>query len=85
MQQCLAACKAWLSQYIAVFTMMRHCKKTVPCVCDRDGTFGLGVADGVYMWKQKGIDSGLFSRSLMRYAREAIMAGERDPAKGRAS
>ena len=48
----------------------------------RDGTFALGVADGVYMWKQQGIDSGLFSRSLMTYARQAVIEGERDPVKG---
>lgn len=49
----------------------------------RDGTFALGVADGVYMWKQQGIDSGLFSRSLMTYARQAVLEGERDPVKGK--
>lgn len=46
---------------------------------------GLGVADGVYMWKQQGIDSGLFSRSLMRYAKQAIKGGAKDPVKGETS
>ena len=43
---------------------------------------GLGVADGVYGWKEQGIDSGLFSRTLMRYAREAIADGTTDPLGG---
>ncbi|BDA46553.1 Protein phosphatase PTC7 homolog fig at C-terminar half [Coccomyxa sp. Obi] len=51
------------------------------CSTAEDGTFALGVADGVYMWKQQGIDSGLFSRSLMAYARQAVLEGERDPVK----
>ena len=37
------------------------------------------------MWKQQGIDSGLFSRSLMAYARQAVLEGERDPVKGEPS
>ena len=40
------------------------------------------MADGVYMWKQQGIDSGEFSRSLLRYAKKAIEDGETDPVKG---
>ena len=40
------------------------------------------MADGVYGWKEQGIDSGLFSRTLMRYAREALAAGETDPLIG---
>ena len=43
---------------------------------------GLGVADGVYGWKEQGIDSGVFSRQLMRHARDAIAAGQADPLKG---
>ena len=42
----------------------------------------MGVADGVYMWKQQGIDAGEFSRSLMRYAKQAIKDGETNPVKG---
>ena len=42
----------------------------------------MGVADGVYMWKQQGIDSGLFSRSLMRYAKQALKDGVTNPVKG---
>ena len=48
-----------------------------------NGMVGLGVADGVYGWKEQGIDSGLFSRTLMRYARETIAAGETDPLIGK--
>ena len=40
------------------------------------------MADGVYMWKQQGIDSGEFSRSLMRYAKQAIKEGTTNPVKG---
>ena len=36
----------------------------------------------MYMWKQQGIDSGLFSRSLMRYAEQAIKEGATNPVKG---
>lgn len=53
-----------------------------PTVClDRPGVFGLGVADGVYMWKTKGIDSGLFSRTLMSSARESVKTGMNDVVK----
>ena len=48
----------------------------------RNGGLGVGVADGVYMWKQQGIDSGLFSRSLMRYAKQALKDGVSNPVKG---
>ncbi len=34
------------------------------------------------MWKQQGIDAGEFSRSLMRYAKQAIKDGETNPVKG---
>ena len=47
----------------------------------RPGVFGLGVADGVYMWKTKGIDSGLFSRTLMSSARESVKTGMSDVVK----
>jgi protein phosphatase PTC7 len=36
----------------------------------------LGIADGVGGWEAHGIDSGLYSRSLMKYASEA---SEKDP------
>ena len=54
----------------------------MPILACRNGGLGVGVADGVYMWKQQGIDSGLFSRSLMRYAKQAIKDGEANPVKG---
>ena len=58
------------------------CKWTKPetlnPACCRPGIFGLGVADGVYMWKTKGIDSGLFSRTLMATAREGVASGTDD-------
>lgn len=36
------------------------------------GVLGLGVADGIYMWKTQGIDSGAFSRQLMAEAQALI-------------
>lgn len=51
------------------------------CTTTEAGGLGVGVADGVYMWKQQGIDSGLFSRSLMRYAKQALKDGVTNPVK----
>ncbi|WZN60632.1 protein phosphatase 2C-like protein [Chloropicon roscoffensis] len=34
--------------------------------------FGMGVADGVYMWSEQGIDAGEFSKALMSHAREEV-------------
>lgn len=48
----------------------------------RNGVYGLGVADGVYSWKERGIDSGLFSRGLMDAARDAVEAGATHPLAG---
>ncbi|KAK9806298.1 hypothetical protein WJX72_009199 [[Myrmecia] bisecta] len=47
----------------------------------RNGIYGLGVADGVYMWRTQGIDAGLFSRDLMQTARSAIENGKTDVLK----
>jgi len=38
------------------------------------GIVALGVADGVYMWKTKGIDAGEYSRRLMSACREASLS-----------
>jgi hypothetical protein len=38
----------------------------------------LGVADGVYAWRAKGVDSGLYSQSLMRGALERAIKGGLD-------
>ena len=43
---------------------------------------GFGVADGVYQWREKGIDAGEFSRLLMHTALEAVEAGQPDVLKG---
>ena len=43
---------------------------------------GLGVADGVYMWKTQGIDAGLFSRTLMTAARSEVEGGNGDALAG---
>ncbi|KAK9827711.1 hypothetical protein WJX81_003442 [Elliptochloris bilobata] len=48
------------------------------CAAGRNGMVGLGVADGVYMWKTQGIDAGLYSRSLMSTARSEVEGGNGD-------
>jgi len=40
--------------------------------------FGMGVADGVYMWRDKGIDSGLMSQALMEKAMHMVEGGTED-------
>lgn len=40
--------------------------------------FGLGVADGVYMWREHGIDAGVFARTLMDTAQHLVEAGYSD-------
>uniref|UniRef100_A0A7S3VT51 Protein phosphatase n=1 Tax=Dunaliella tertiolecta TaxID=3047 RepID=A0A7S3VT51_DUNTE len=40
--------------------------------------FGMGVADGIYMWRKLGIDSGAMSRTLMQKCREKIASGTED-------
>ncbi len=45
------------------------------------GLFSMGVADGVYMWRELGIDSGLMSRRFMEACREQIQEGEEDVVK----
>jgi protein phosphatase PTC7 len=42
----------------------------------------MGVADGVYAWKEQGIDSGAMSRTLMETARHMVQAGCEDVLKG---
>lgn len=48
----------------------------------RKGLMGLGVADGVYQWREQGIDAGEFSRLLMHTALDTIEAGQPDVLKG---
>ena len=48
----------------------------------RRGISGLGVADGVYMWKEQGIDSGRFSKALMASALDAMRQGAHDVLTG---
>lgn len=40
--------------------------------------FGMGVADGVYMWREHGIDAGVFARTLMDTAQHLVEAGYSD-------
>lgn len=44
----------------------------------KNNVFGMGVSDGVYMWKELGIDSGRFSRTLMETAQHMVAAGIED-------
>lgn len=43
-----------------------------------NGTWALGVADGVYEWRNVGIDPGIFSRQLVEYCRQAVELGTID-------
>ncbi|CAG9460661.1 unnamed protein product [Pedinophyceae sp. YPF-701] len=47
--------------------------------CETEKTIGIGVADGVYAWRDQGIDPGEMSRSLTGHAREAVLSGLTDP------
>jgi protein phosphatase PTC7 len=51
------------------------------CTAGPSGVFGLGVADGVYQWREKGIDAGIFSRSLMETACRCVEQGKSDVLK----
>jgi protein phosphatase PTC7 len=42
----------------------------------------MGVADGVYMWKEMGIDSGTMSRFHMETAMHMVQAGCEDIVQG---
>jgi len=59
----------------------------VPSLGSSDGSattvrrlIALGVADGVYAWREAGIDAGAFSRTLMSAAAAQVAAGVADPA-----
>jgi len=42
------------------------------CFSENGKTYGIGVADGVYMWSEYGIDAGQFSKALMTVAKEEV-------------
>lgn len=42
------------------------------------GLVALAVADGIYMWRDKGIDAGEFSRHLLQSCRKALEDGNSD-------
>lgn len=42
----------------------------------------MGVADGIYSWRESGIDSGILSQALMKRSRSLIEAGAEDVFKG---
>lgn len=56
------------------------CCPVPPC---SNGIYALGVADGVYMWREKGIDAGLFSRVRARDV--AAVAASPEPSGGSGS
>jgi hypothetical protein len=43
----------------------------------------MGVSDGVYAWREKGIDAGAYSQKLMEYARLAVTMGTTDVLRGK--
>lgn len=45
---------------------------------NRNGVFAAGVADGIYMWRDKGVDAGAFSRQLVEFCRQAVELGTTD-------
>lgn len=49
--------------------------------CGQHGLIGMGVADGVYQWREQGIDAGEFSRLLMHTALQAVEDGQPDVLK----
>jgi hypothetical protein len=57
-----------------------HCR-LLPAACRN--VFGMGVADGVYMWKELGIDSGTMARTLMETCQHMVAAGCEDVYKSR--
>ena len=40
------------------------------------GVLAWGVADGVYAWRDQGVDAGLYAVALMEGAAEAVAAGK---------
>ena len=76
------SCYAFSCQVLTAYVCEDISQQLTNCCHCRAGGLGVGVADGVYMWKQQGIDSGLFSRSLMRYAKQALKDGVTNPVKG---
>lgn len=47
----------------------------------KNDLYAMGVADGVYMWRESGIDSGKFSRTLMRLSEQNVRSGIQDVVK----
>lgn len=45
---------------------------------NRNGIYAMGVADGVYAWREQGIDAGVFSQRLMEGCRQAVELGTTD-------
>ena len=43
------------------------------CLSRNGLNYGMGVADGVYMWSEYGINAGQFSKALMNVAQEEVL------------
>lgn len=43
-----------------------------------NGSYAVGIADGVYEWRFSGIDAGVFSRQLVEFCRQAVELGIMD-------
>lgn len=53
-------------------------------ISHRNSIFGMGIADGVYAMREQGIDSGIFSSTLMQKALEMVKRGYDDVVQGEA-
>ena len=42
------------------------------CFSKSGSTYGMGVADGVWMWSEYGIDAGQFSKALMNFTKDKV-------------
>lgn len=49
-----------------------------PPLTHSTGQFALGVADGIYSWRTKGIDSGEYSRGLLQHVKTLVEEGHTD-------
>ena len=80
-------CRGWAAETRRCMSLETPCEPSVSGellvrgLC-RNAVLGLGVADGVYMWRSRGIDSGVFSRSLMLSAKNAVLYGQVDVLNG---
>lgn len=53
---------AWLTPHADTLSTPPHIHLLL---CGSNGITAMGVADGVYMWKEKGIDAGMFRCAVL--------------------